>query len=279
MLDNKILEHCKDLYNKGMSITKISKTNNVNRGTLTKYLIRDNFEIRTCEEYSRKHELNEHYFDVIDTEEKAYILGFIYADGNNMSKINRIAINLNSKDIDILKKISVLLYGKELIAIFDRKTAKGNIFQYCTLTIYSKHMSQQLYKLGVVDRKSKLLTFPAFLSNNLYKHFIRGMIDGDGWIYIPMNNRYCPNIGLLATRQINDVLQELFSKKLNLISYLCKAHKQDINELCEIRVKNYKQSKVLLDWLYKDASIYLERKYKLYQNLLNKYDNLREQNK
>jgi len=98
----------------------------------------------------------------------------------------------------------------------------------------------------VVDRKSKVLTFPEFLPKELYKHFIRGMIDGDGWIYIPTNNRYCPNVGLLATRNINDKLQEIFNQ-LGLISYLCKAYKQDINEMCEIRIKNYKQSKVLLD--------------------------------
>lgn len=279
MLSKEQLEKCKELYNNGMSITKISKTCKVNRGTLTKYLVKDGFQIRSCEEYSRKHELNEHYFDVIDTEEKAYILGFIYADGNNMTKVNRIAIKLNSKDVDILKKISQVLYGKELITFMNRKTAKGNIYEYCSLIIFSKHMSQQLYKLGVVDRKSKILTFPDFLPKELHKHFIRGMIDGDGWIYIPTNNRYCPNVGLISTRQINDTLREFFSSQLGLTSYLCKAHKQNVNEMCEIRVKNYRQSKILLDWLYKDAEIYLDRKHKIYQLLNNKYDNLREQNK
>lgn len=279
MLSQEQFQKCKELYNKGISLTKIAKTCKVNRGTLTKRLIKDGFQIRSCEEYSRKYKLNEHYFDIIDTEEKAYILGFIYADGNNMTKINRIAISLNSKDIDILKKISYILYNKEIISIYNRTTAKGNIYEYCSLVVFSKHMSKQLYKLGVVDRKSKVLKFPDFLDKNLYKHFIRGMIDGDGWIYIPTNNRCCPSVGLLATRNINNVLQKFLEKELHLTSYLCKAHKQNINEMCEIRVKNYRQIKIFLDWIYQGASIFLNRKYELYQVLNNKYLNLRQQNK
>ena len=54
------------------------------------------------------------------------------------------------------------------------------------LKVFSKHMSNQLET--VVERKSKVLTFPEFLDSLLYKHFIRGMIDGDGWIYLPSNN-------------------------------------------------------------------------------------------
>lgn len=66
----------------------------------------------------------------------------------------------------------------------------------------------------------------------------------------------------------------MFDKELDLNGRLCKAHKQDFDVMCEIRVKNYHQCKILLDWLYEDASIYLQRKYGLYQDFLHRYENL-----
>jgi len=78
---------------------------------------------------------------------------------------------------------------------------------------------------------------------------------------------------------MNDFLKYYFEKELNIKSYLVKAHKQDMNVMCEIRVKNYHQCKIFLDWLYKGSTIHLQRKYNLYQNFLNRYENLREQNR
>lgn len=155
----------------------------------------------------------------------------------------------------------------------------GKVFEYVYLNFHSKHMSRHLATLGVVEAKSYEITFPEWLHENLYNHFIRGLIDGDGWIYLPKNNKNSPNVGLICTRQINNFLKEYFDKKLNLKSYLVKAYKQDINIMCEIRVKNYHRCKIFLDWLYNDATIFLQRKYKIYQNFLNIYDNLRDQNK
>ena len=140
-------------------------------------------------------------------------------------------------------------------------------------------MSQHLATLGVVEAKSHKIVFPEWLDKSLHKHFIRGLIDGDGWIYLAGTNRMSPHVGLICTRQINDKLSELFEKELGLKSYLCKANKQDMDVMCEIRIKNYHQTKILLDWLYKDATIYLKRKHDIYKNFLIRYDNLREQNK
>lgn len=229
--------------------------------------------------YARKYGLNEYYFDVIDTEDKAYMLGFIYADGNNLFQTNRISIHLSKTDEEILKKFSQIVYGSEILKYNSRKNDKGIVFNYVSLNMYSKHMSQHLATLGVVERKSHKITFPKWLDKYLYRHFIRGLIDGDGWIYIPNDNRDSPNVGLICTRNINDFLKEYYDKEFGIKTYLTKAHKQDMDVMCEIRVKNYHQCKIFLDWLYKDSTIYLQRKYNLYQKFLCRYNNLREQNK
>ncbi len=269
------------LYEGGMSLTKIGKKLSIDRKALARLLKNNNVESRKGFSYARKYNLDEHYFDVIDTEEKAYILGFIYADGNNLYCQNRISIHLSVTDEEILKKMSYIFYGEEVLRYSTNTNKNGKIFYYVYLHLFSKHMSQHLATIGVPEAKSYKIVFPEWLDKNLYRNFIRGLIDGDGWIYLPKieDNRNSPNVGLICTRQINDFLKDYFEKELGLKSYLVKAHKQDKDVMCEIRVKNYHRCKIFLDWLYKDSTIHLQRKYNLYQDFLNRYDQLREQNK
>ncbi len=278
LIDQHIDEITK-LYESGMSLTKIGKQLSIDRKALARLLKNNNIEARSGFSYARKYNLDEHYFDIIDTEEKAYILGFIYADGNNLFRINRVAIQLSIVDKEILQKFSTIFFNSEVLKTYKRKNNKGKEFEYVALNLFSKHMSQHLATLGIVERKSHKIAFPEWLDKNLYRHFIRGLIDGDGWIYLPSSNRDSPNVGLICTRKMNDFLKELYEKELNLKSYLTKANKQDINVMCEIRVKNYHQCKIFLDWLYEDSTIYLQRKFDLYQKFLQQYENLRDQNK
>jgi hypothetical protein len=279
MISQEVYQECKDLYLSGMSISKICKDKNLERHNLSKRFKKDGLSVKKGFLYARKYDLNEHYFDVIDTEEKAYMLGFIYADGNNLFKLNRISIHLSKIDEEILKKFSQILFGAEVLKYNSRTNDKGQVFDYVWLNLFSKHLSQHFATLGVVERKSHKIIFPEWLDKSLYRHFIRGLIDGDGWIYLPKNNRDSPNVGLICTRKMNDFLKEYYDKTLSINAYLTKAHKQDFDTMCEIRVKNYHQCKILLDWLYQDATIFLKRKYDLYQQFLNKYSMLREQNK
>lgn len=269
------------LYQEGISLTKIGQQLGIHRKALTRLFKKNQVESRKGFSYARKYNLEEHYFDIIDTEDKAYMLGFIYADGNNFFKLNRIALKLSIIDKEILVKFSNIMFGEELIKYEKRKNKQGKEFEYVVLNYFSKHMSRHLATLGVVENKSHKITFPEWLDKSLYRHFIRGLIDGDGWIYLPKlkDNRNSPNVGLICTRKVNDFLKDYFDKELGLKSYLVKAHKQDMDVMCEIRVKNYHQCKIFLDWLYRDAAIYLQRKYDLYQDFMKRYENLREQNK
>lgn len=279
MLSIGLYEECKKLYLAGMSVSKICELKHLDRHNLSHRFKKDSLNVRKGFSYARKYNLNEHYFDVIDTEDKAYMLGFIYADGNNLFKLNRIALKLSITDKEILVKFSNIMFGEEVIKYEKRKNKQGKEFEYVVLNYFSKHMSQHLATLGVVENKSHKIVFPEWLDKSLYRHFIRGLIDGDGWIYLPNSNRDSPNVGLICTRKMNDFLKDYFEKELSLKAYLAKAHKQDFDVMCEIRVKNYHQCKIFLDWLYKDTNIYLQRKYNLYQDFLRRYDNLREQNK
>src|ERR1700722_2902584 len=187
VLIDKHIEEITSLYEGGMSLTKIGKKLSIDRKALARLLKNNGVESRKGFSYARKFDLNEHYFDVIDNEEKAYILGFIYADGNNLFRLNRISIHLSITDEEILKKMSHIFYGEEVLKYHSRTNDKGKIFRYVYLQLFSKHMSQHLATLGVVEAKSHKIVFPEWLNKDLYRHFIRGLIDGDGWIYLSNN--------------------------------------------------------------------------------------------
>ena len=57
---------------------------------------------------------DEHSFDVIDTEEKAYWLGFLYADGNVSNTKNEVGITLQSSDIKHLYKFKTFLKSSKI---------------------------------------------------------------------------------------------------------------------------------------------------------------------
>lgn len=111
-------------------------------------------------------------FDKIDTEFKAYFLGFMLTDGYLTRKRNNISIQL--KDYDAIKFISEHTNGTIV-------KLQRNMYR---TSYYSKEDIENLKRLGVVFNKSLTLQGPNLLNNeNQYLNYIiRGIIDGDGWI-------------------------------------------------------------------------------------------------
>ena len=135
--------------------------------------------------FNRMYNVNHNFFDIIDSEEKAYILGFLYADGTNMEVINGqngISFTQLEQDIDILNKINVAMQSTYPINSYIQKS-NGKV--KCKLTFCSQKLSDQVNFLGAPPKKSLILKFPnkeIFKSPDLIRHFIRGYFDGDGCI-------------------------------------------------------------------------------------------------
>ena len=74
-------EDIKKLYlEENISSSRIAKIFGVKRHQIN-YILTKNGIAKTVSEARRKYKINEHYFDTIDTPNKAYVLGFLYADG------------------------------------------------------------------------------------------------------------------------------------------------------------------------------------------------------
>jgi len=237
-----MLDQYINLYNQNYSLSKISKIYNINRHNLS-ILLKD----LIVNKRRRKYFPNHNYFNNIDSEEKAYILGFIFADGNVYK--NRIKIEISNIDKDILILISNQIYNQDLV-----KYSKKNNKDYCSLSIYSENIKNDLAKYSCVSNKSKILIFPN-INEIYYKHFIRGLIDGDGFISLKTKT-----IGLLATNNINQYIKSILNK-LNISCFIVKAYKQDINILNELRVKKQDSIIKLINYLYDNSTIFINRKY------------------
>ena len=124
--------------------------------------------------------VNEHIFDSIDTEEKAYWLGFMFADGFVLSNDNTIGLDLAEKDFTHLEKFRLFLNF-----IGNLKVTNTNFpnVKRVRLEFSSKYMKQILISYGCIPKKSLTLNFPninIFNNIELIRHFIRGYVDGDG---------------------------------------------------------------------------------------------------
>ena len=75
---------CKLYVDQDMSIKEISNKLNVDNMSVKRALQKNNIQLRTLSESLRKYSLDETYFDNIDSPNKAYILGFLYADGKDV---------------------------------------------------------------------------------------------------------------------------------------------------------------------------------------------------
>ncbi len=255
------LEVCND-YQNGLTQVQIAKKYKTSQTQIYRILKKHSIPIRQNGIAQRKYSLDEHYFDEIDTPEKAYILGTLYADGTFQPKNRSVFLALSTCDIDILEKINHLLQSNKPIKNYQYK---DNL--YSRLDICGAHVSSQIEKKGVVHRKTHNLSYPEWLAPELSRHFIRGYFDGDGSVY--HNQAYTEiGIAIIGTNDLAKAIQNILFKELKICGHL-KQHKNQSNSILEIG--GNKQVIAVLDWLYKDATIYLDRKFYTYKKYKTSY--------
>lgn len=264
-------------YLNGTSSVKIGKQYNCGHHVILNLLHENGIESNNSRSH-RKYALNENYFDTIDTPNKAYILGFLYADGNNSPQKSTIALYLQEEDREILEKMRVEI-GSEKPLVFADKSNKHDFgYNYKNqygLVMFDKHMCNELINKGVVPNKSLVTTFPTFLRTDLFSHFIRGVYDGDGSIYRYIRNEKNKpiTVTITATNDFCKALQKICKETLDINAgiYDASCH-NGITKVFTLSGKN--SAKKFLDWIYQDAELFLQRKYDRYIDYYNLNDSL-----
>ena len=248
-----------EMYNNGMSTYDIGKLYNTTDETIRCWLNKYGIDRRHS-----VYTVDEHYFDIIDTQEKAYILGLLYADGYHNKQKNTISITLQEEDKHILDEINLLIQNTHPLIFVNNKKYKESWKNCYKLLITNYHMSCVLEKYGLLQNKSLILKFPDWLDKSLQRHFIRGYFDGDGHI---SKQQYKYNMSIVGTQDFCDGISTIIEKELQLFPhlYISSLEEKSTRTLMLTR-KN--DCKMFFDWIYEDASLFLKRKYDVY---LDKY--------
>jgi hypothetical protein len=135
---------------------------------------------------------NIHYFDTW-TPNMAYILGFLFADGSIDERKCKVTINLAAKDTAVLEFIKKELKFKGEIKVrkswVDKKGRRRG--PGASLTVCSMVMAKSLERLGMHPRKTYNDDPYPEIPDEMFPHFARGNLDGDGSISICKTNGAC----------------------------------------------------------------------------------------
>jgi hypothetical protein len=256
-----------------ITIPKISDYLNISTRAVARVLKDNNINTARLNRYT----LNEYYFENIDTERKAYLLGLLFADGFvGDEKYNNVVIDLHKNDLHILEefKNEIQFTGE----IRETKSSGGFSKEGETslrLNFSSKVMAKHLRDYGIVVKRSETMTTLPNIPSHLISHFIRGYFDGDGTISMLKRKSYRNFSG---TTKLYEHMNYFFSiighkefleciaKEMNLESYSFEKSKNE--NMVYLNVRSKVEMPKIYDYLYKDSTIKLQRKYDKFNEIM-----------
>lgn len=216
--------------------------------------------------YTRKYTLDETVFENIDTEEKAYWLGYLYADGYNNEDRKEVAFGQAEQDKESVEKFKDFLKSESPITVrmpqIHDKLMCQPFFRIC---VSSEKLSKDLVKWGCMQKKTFKLTFPD-IELSLKHHFIRGYFDGDGSVTCADNLKTC-GWNMLGTLDLLQKTQNLLPISNTKIS----EYKESTGIYTLIHGGRYNLEKICT-YLYQDATVYLTRKKDKFEKILNLFE-------
>ena len=249
-----------DRYQVGETIAQLAEAIGCADSTIVRRFCKAGFKGRRRGP-PRTYDLDESYFEEIDTEEKAYWLGFLFADGSVQQKIIGnwvLRLELQESDADHVQKFRQAIGSNAPIVPQTRQKCRGDKkHKSIYLDLCSIRLCRSLIKLGCIPCKTGIHGTPD-IDISLYRHFYRGAVDGDGSIFaIPQIHAWrfeltaAPRFAkdfqdwLIPCANVNKtkLIQPKQSKKVRAVRY---TGGPQIERICEL--------------LYGDATIYLERK-------------------
>lgn len=173
----KDLPKMQKLHNNGKSFREIAEIYNVSKSAVYVLFKKHNARVN---KHNNKISKNKDYFKKIDSHTKAYILGFIAADGCLYK--NSLTFVIHPKDNEVLELIKKEISPSSKIEYRDVLNKRlGKKVPSSRLRIHSKEIIFDLKKLGLKYRKSSTLNYEDLkIPNEYFNSFLRGYVDGDG---------------------------------------------------------------------------------------------------
>lgn len=209
--------------------------------------------------------LNESFFETIDTEEKAYFLGWMLSDGYVVKPKNKgyvIGIDLQIEDKYILEHFREVIKLDKSAPLLDqvrRNCSANNRIKesyQSRLAFRSNKMAADLSKYGVVPHKSHTVRFPYGVGEEMVHHLIRGLFDGDGCI----SGR---TISFAGNKKMMLDVREILHNSINIAYNMIYD-----NTFCfHFTFSSKKDVENFYHYLYDNATIFLKRKKERFEKL------------
>lgn len=206
-----------------------------------------------------RYTFKEDFFRQIDTEEKAYWLGFLYADGYVAVRAPWVVI-CHITDKEHVEKLAATLNFNGPLKHKLQKTSNGFCKSY-RLELCRKRFCQDLLCISK-DRKHQ--GFPE-VPEQLWPAFLRGLFDGDGCISISN----CQDRRVAYTRFHQNVtwniivpvaLGQELKERLSAYGITSTVTPSRSPSMVYVRSGSRRNALLLAKLMYTDATVYLERK-------------------
>ncbi len=211
---------------------------------------------------NKKYQVDESFFTLINSEEKAYWLGFLYADGYVRLKCNRsgqLKLKLSSKDRE-----HIILFNNCISSNYPIKDYISSVLYKGTksysnvseVSIYNTKIVNDLISHGCVNKKTFLIKMPN-LDESLYRHFIRGYFDGDGTIYKVKSRKNSFQVSIASNFNF-------------IVDIKCKLGYGSIYKSGNIHLLTFskiEEVKCFRNLIYEDSTIFLDRKKQSFEKI------------
>lgn len=255
-----------DLYLSGLSLEQVGIRVGVPASRVRARLEKSGVPRRSPGEANRKHSCDDNFFEIIDTEPKSNWLGFLAADGNLHSNKSEVRLKLERGDKDHVVKFKEALGATKLV--YDREGIhkNGSTCYSSGISINSQKMYNDLISHGVPPRKSLILKPPVGVPKHLTHHWIRGYFDGDGCVSFTGEERRTGEkkgtrrvlVKITSTERVLKFIQE------RLGGMGQKIRPASGSKSFSLVIKVQEDVKKFYNYIYKDATVYLERKKKFF---------------
>lgn len=206
---------------------------------------------------ARKYSIDEHCFDEIDTPDKAYALGLLYADGCNHYEDGKISIELQARDADVLKDLNILFGSNKPLLFTSAENSKNRKQDTYRLDINSRYLSNRINDLGMIPRKSLTLDFPNWMDNELIPFMLKGYIDGDGWI-----QKYV--IGFMSTDKFCYATQKYLLEEHGIESHILDMKRHYNEHTKELYINGRKNLIPFTEMMFAQPTMGIPRKIQSY---------------
>lgn len=259
VMTNIISTQLVEQYENGNNMKDLSDLHGISISTISRTL-RKNTKTRSSRKYHFK---DENFLKHINEDWKAYFLGLFYADGNMRNTANRhntsksISITLTEADSYILDRLNSLifvnpskLYTRNSKIYKCKKTDREYIGKRSKkLSIHSSIVYEALISLGCTPNKSLTIELPS-LNDEMFPHFLRGYMDGDGWY--SAKSTY----GMIGSYKFCEQVQQKLKDMLNIHMIL-----KPCGKVCRLLGHRQNDYDKFRKYLYSNSTIHLLRKY------------------